>query len=218
MANSDQGIRLKIRLLGVAPMVWRRVELPLNTSLQELHGIIQAVMGWEGHHLFKFQRQARHFGSTALGLDHAGVSIRDLCLSARERFRYIYDMGDFWEHEIRVEAFFDLDRKDRYPCCIGGARACPPEDCGGPSGYAALLEDAIGADAFLDEEDAIEALANLGKTNGLGADEIRASLLDVIPVLERMASRASLLEERFDRRMVNASLTSGRHLELAGVS
>lgn len=214
----DRGIRLKIRLLGVSPMIWRRVELPVSTHLQELHGVIQVVMGWEGHHLFEFQRQGRHFGSVILGLDDAGFSIRELCLSERERFRYIYDMGDFWEHEIRVEVFFDIDPKIRYPRCVGGARACPPEDCGGPAGYAALLEEATGADAFMDEEDAFETLADLGGAQGLGADEIRASLLDVIPVLERVANRASLLERRFDRRAANTSLARGRHLELAGLS
>lgn len=218
MADDDRGIRLKIRLLGVSPMVWRRVEVSVSTPLQELHGVIQVAMGWEGHHLFEFLRQGRRFGSPILGFGDAGVSIGSLCLNERERFRYIYDMGDYWEHEVRVETFFDMDPKVRYPRCIGGARACPPEDCGGPAGYAALLEEATGADAFFDEEDAFETLADLGEARELDADEFRASLMDVIPVLERVANRASLLNERFDRRAANASLARGLHLELGGFS
>lgn len=51
-------LQLKIRLLGISPMIWRRVLVPASTSLQELHGTIQAAMGWEGLHLYQFRIRA----------------------------------------------------------------------------------------------------------------------------------------------------------------
>ena len=51
-------------------------------------------------------------------------------------FRYDYDFGDGWEHDVRVVGTTAADS----PHCLDGARACPPEDCGGPGGYSELRE------------------------------------------------------------------------------
>jgi Plasmid pRiA4b ORF-3-like protein len=56
-----------------------------------------------------------------------------------KKFRYIYDMGDNWEHVIQVEKVLEVDPLAKYPRCLEGERACPPEDCGGPWGYADFL-------------------------------------------------------------------------------
>ena len=46
--------RLKVWLMGVGPMVWRRLQVPPETTLRELHGALQVAMGWEGLHLYQF--------------------------------------------------------------------------------------------------------------------------------------------------------------------
>jgi hypothetical protein len=57
----------------------------------------------------------------------------------KSRWVYEYDFGDGWRHEVLFEGFPSSDPKAKYPLCVGGNRACPPEDCGGPGGYADYL-------------------------------------------------------------------------------
>jgi hypothetical protein len=63
-----------------------------------------------------------------------------LITNEKEKFHYLYDFGDSWEHEILVEKILPLEKGTHYPVCVTGKRACPPEDCGGPYGYEELLE------------------------------------------------------------------------------
>ena len=56
------------------------------------------------------------------------------------RFRYVYDFGDNWEHEILLEKTFDSVPGVRYPVCTAGKLACPPEDVGGIWGYYDFVE------------------------------------------------------------------------------
>ena len=90
-------------------MIWRRVLAPVSVSLRELHGILQVRMGWECIHLYYFDIHAVHYGAFELDAESP-----DLPLSAfreRERFAYLYDMGDFWEHEVRIEKFLEREPK-----------------------------------------------------------------------------------------------------------
>jgi hypothetical protein len=57
----------------------------------------------------------------------------------RSKWIYEYDFGDGWRHEALFEGFPPADPKAKYPLCLEGERACPPEDCGGPGGYAGYL-------------------------------------------------------------------------------
>jgi Plasmid pRiA4b ORF-3-like protein len=68
------------------------------------------------------------------------VKLSQVVPGEKFKFHYTYDMGDGWEHEILVEKILPADPQVRYPICITGKRACPPEDCGGVWGYASLLE------------------------------------------------------------------------------
>ena len=74
------------------------------------------------------------------------IRLADLKLRRRQRILYAYDFGDFWEHEIRVEAMLEREPAKVYPSCIAGAQAGSPEDVGGPSGYHALLDRRRGAE------------------------------------------------------------------------
>ena len=128
-------IQLKVRLLGLSPMVWRRVLVPESATLRELHGILQVSMGWDAIHLYYFDIHAVRYGSIELHIQSPDTPLSRFRFRANDRFTYLYDMGDHWEHEVRIEKFLERSSKKTYPVCIGGSRACPPENCGGPPGY-----------------------------------------------------------------------------------
>lgn len=138
--------QLKVTLLGIEPPIWRRFQMLGTTTLGELHLVLQVVMGWDGDHLHQFLKDKMVYGPVGDedGLDdaedEAETWVCDLVSRARSKFIYEYDFGDGWEHEIVVEKTFAPEKDAQYPVCLEGARACPPEDCGGAWGYASLLE------------------------------------------------------------------------------
>ncbi len=136
-------VQIKIKLLGVTkPPVWRRVQLRADTRLDQLHEIIQAALGWENYHLHTFTVGEEEFGPRDPELmldcgDERTVTLGELT-DIGARFRYTYDFGDNWEHEITVEDLLDPDPDTHYPILLAAKGACPPEDCGGTWGYADL--------------------------------------------------------------------------------
>jgi len=123
-------------------MIWRRLLVGEDTTLVELHDIIQISIGWEGYHLWTFSINGREYGHAygeGLTREDYDTTLSDLGLRPRHRFLYIYDFGDFWQHEVRLEKILEPEPNKSYPICIGGKRACPPEDCGGPWAYQELL-------------------------------------------------------------------------------
>jgi len=105
-------VQPKVRLVGVSPMIWRRVLIPSSTLLRELHGVIQVAMEWEGIHLFMFDIHAVRYGSFELHAANPDVSLQQFGFREKERFSYIYDMGDHWEHEVRIEVVTAADPKN----------------------------------------------------------------------------------------------------------
>jgi hypothetical protein len=81
-------LQFRIWLLGISPMIWRRIQVPASLTLRELHGVIQLAMGWEGIHLFQFTLRARRFSSLELAARSPDVSLSELCLRVGARFRY----------------------------------------------------------------------------------------------------------------------------------
>ena len=149
MSSGPEIYQLKIRLLGISPMIWRRVLVPASLTLRELHGILQVAMGWEGIHLFLFDVHALRYGSFELHAGNPEIQLDQFGLRENERFSYVYDMGDHWEHEIRLEAINPPPKKT-YPICTGGSEACPPGDCGGAHGYQERRDEADEYDAWRD--------------------------------------------------------------------
>ncbi|MDK3161824.1 plasmid pRiA4b ORF-3 family protein [Kamptonema cortianum] len=129
----------------IEPLIWRRIILPLTFTLEDLHDVIQFGMGWEDCHLHAFRIKGKSYSMINVGLDDIGmedeaqVELSQVALRARSRFLYEYDFGDSWIHGILVEKLLADDHLPDYPVCTDGARACPPEDCGGPYGYEAIL-------------------------------------------------------------------------------
>jgi hypothetical protein len=143
---------LRISLLYITPQIWRSFQVPGSYSLFELHEVIQDVMGWESYHTHSFQIGGNLYGPpeeefTGFGLnqyDEEEAVLDRLGLKEKQKFQYTYDFGDGWLHQLTVTKIIpasSASREDLYsPRCLGGKRACPPEDCGGVGGYEDVLE------------------------------------------------------------------------------
>lgn len=131
--------RLRVVLCGVEPPVARVIDLPASATLRELHDTLQAAIGWTDSHLHQFVTADATYGEELPGQDVWPEDQRDetgaLLVDLGAKFEYLYDFGDGWTHEVEV-----LGPRDSTPGCVDGHGACPPEDCGGPGGYAELLD------------------------------------------------------------------------------
>lgn len=139
--------QVKIAFSDITPAIWRRLLMPADTSLARLHHIIQAAFGWLNYHLHQYIVDERYFGDPNPEFadelppmtDERDATLRDIVDA--KAIVYEYDFGDSWRHVIEFEAVAVVAEAGvRYPVCTGGARARPPEDCGGTSGYEELLE------------------------------------------------------------------------------
>jgi hypothetical protein len=153
---AGQVYQLNVTLLEVVPRIWRRFQVPGDMKLSVLHRTLQTVMGWENSHLHRFDIHGVEYGDgpgschkdpaleevVAPRLDIRRSQVKRPWDSVLTVFFYEYDFGDGWGHEIRVEKVSPRNARMRYPRCLAGARACPPEDCGGPPGYHPLVEEA----------------------------------------------------------------------------
>lgn len=146
--NGDLIYQFKITLLDIKPAIWRRIQVP-DCTPADLHEYIQAAFGWWNYHMHQFDIDGERYGPPApedmdFGLemiDETGVTLGTMIPKSGRKSRWIYeyDFGDGWRHEILFEGFPPADAKAKYPQCVEGARACPPEDSGGPWGYADYL-------------------------------------------------------------------------------
>ena len=131
--------QLKVALRDISPLIWRRLLVTRETTIAQLHDIVQIAMGWEDLHLHQFRIHGKAYGiyrdgGISFADDPHQVMLADFKLRTGERFIYEYDMGDFWQHDIRFEGVLPFDASTHYPVCTAGAGDCPPEDCGGPGG------------------------------------------------------------------------------------
>lgn len=143
--------QLKIQLKGIKkPPVWRKVTVPSNYNFYDLHMIIQKAFGWWNSHLFQFSEKGfdSHRVITEIyedldtGIDEQfparEVKLSDVFKFEKQKFIYIYDFGDSWEHTIMLEKI--MSEKSKYPSLLAGKGKCPPEDCGGVWGYEGFKE------------------------------------------------------------------------------
>lgn len=152
--------RVRITLDAVQPEVWRTVEVPSDVRLAALHPVLQAAMGWSDAHLHQFTAgdgpddphperylTALDLAEGEVGVPEADVRLDELLQDPGDRLAYAYDFGDGWQHTLTLEEVAPRDEDAPAARCIDGARACPPEDCGGPGGYTDLLHTARSLDA-----------------------------------------------------------------------
>lgn len=148
--------QLRVTLEDVTPAVWRRLLVPGSVRLDKLHRMLQAAMGWEDQHLHSFEIGETQYGMQLDDdfpedeLDEKEVTVLQ-AIGDVPRLSYAYDFGDGWRHEVVVESLSRSPLGLKFGVCVDGQNACPPEDCGGPGGYADLLE--VLADPSHDEHE-----------------------------------------------------------------
>jgi hypothetical protein len=213
-ANSEVVLQIKVWLIGVSPMVWRRVLVPAAFTLRALHGVIQVAMGWEGFHLFQFCLRAVRYGSWELSTSSSDITLAALRLRKDARFIYEYDLNIPWRHEVRIEDLSAPEAGKTYPICVAGDGACPPEDCGGPDAFMEHRNDIVSLDSRDD-------LATMAEIIGDITRERRLEILDDADVrwrleqaIERSQARERAQGKAFSRRTVNGRLGEGAHREL----
>jgi hypothetical protein len=139
-------VQLRIELLHIKPMVWRRVIVPETLTLARLHRVLQVALGWSNSHLHEYEIARQRYGrSNPESFDSEPV--RDerryrLAKFVEQRVRslvYLYDFGDGWEHRVVLEDVVAPPKTGQRIRCIAGENACPPEDVGGPPGYEEFL-------------------------------------------------------------------------------
>ncbi len=190
--------QIHVWIRHISPMIWRWLLMRADTTLANLHDAIQIAFGWSDFHLHRFRIHGRDFGVNRVGglgssRDARTVQLADFQFRTNERFLYEYDFGDSWQHEVRVERRLTVESRRTYPVCVGGQRAAPPEDCGGPW-------------SFLGRRDSVpwrirEHLERL--LEGIEAADPEA-IREELEVVESL--RAWLTLDRFDRRGVNRRL------------
>ena len=133
--------QLEVSLRHIEPRIWRRLLVPGDATLAELHAIIQIAFGWNNSHLHEFRLGEARYGMASPEdpelLDEKAYRLADL-LAAKLRCEYEYDFGDGWEHDVVVEEVAAADHRVRVSC-LEGARAAPPDDCGGPLRYGEIV-------------------------------------------------------------------------------
>lgn len=136
--------QMKATIVDLKPPVWRRLLVPEASTLLRVHDVLQAAFGWADYHLHEFQIAGVRYGTDdgeGWGPPPRSERRARLGTVAEEgtTFEYTYDFGDNWQHRIVVERILAPVPGAAYPACVGGRRACPPEDCGGVGGYTDFL-------------------------------------------------------------------------------
>jgi hypothetical protein len=146
VASAWRSLILKVTLRGVKPPIWRRLRVAEELTLRDLHHVLQVSLGWTDSHLHEFEISDSRYGMPEpfedLGeppQDERKYRLGEL-LAEGGRAVYLYDFGDSWEHVLVLERITSVPGGSARAECLAGARSCPPEDCGGPYGYAELLE------------------------------------------------------------------------------
>lgn len=162
MTQPSQQYVLAITIEGCPVRVYRQLEVPSNIRLEHLARIIIGIIGWYGGHLYHFRKDTTHFVPPEVyeDEDYVGVlqydamayTLGDVLNKKGGSIRFVYDLGDDWQHKVRLSSVKPLNE----PRCVllRGAGCCPPEDCGGVWGYAEMLESGEYEPEDFDLEDA----------------------------------------------------------------
>jgi hypothetical protein len=148
LKTQDLIFRIKVGLLEVSPLVWRRFLIPSSVTLNRLHLVLQDIMGWQNYHLYQFQIGPYKYSVPDPDDDSGELDFKDsrrtklgkLIIEKNQTFIYEYDFGDRWIHQLLIEDILKRDRENQYPVCLEGENSCPPEDSGGPFGYSDIIE------------------------------------------------------------------------------
>lgn len=195
--GEDLIYQLKMTLRDSKPPIWRRVLVRADVTLGDLHEVIQLAMGWQDGHLHSFTVDGLRYGMPMDEffaddfdeLDEQAYTLREVLLKEKARLTYDYDFGDGWKHVVTVEKIIPADPAVTYPMCSAGARACPPEDCGGMFGFYDMIQ-ALGDPKHPSHEDMTEWLDGEGfDEKHFDLDEINGRLDSLRPSTRKVAPR-----------------------------
>jgi len=183
--------QLRAVLRGISPLIWRRLLVRSDSTVTQLHEVLQIAFGWDDAHLNRFEIRGREYavyrdGGGMMGIDARSVRLDGLKLRRVERFVYEYDFGDSWIHDLRLEATLPINPRKICPICVAGKCSAPPEDCGGPSAFMANREYYVGVSRGAPPEDFDDF-----------ADEFDEEEADILSEYD---------PDRFDRRQINRAL------------
>jgi hypothetical protein len=144
-------VQLRVSIDRIEPQIWRRLIVPSSFNLRDLHLVLQAAFGWMNAHLHEFEIGGLRFADADVAnaengrddsraFEEMDVRLRDFTRQPGTTFSYVYDMGDNWVHTVCLEKHVAVEPAPKSARCVEGARARPPEDVGGPSGYQDFLE------------------------------------------------------------------------------
>ena len=181
--QGTQIYQLKLEMLDVQPLIWRRLLVRGGITLAQLHEVIQVSMGWTNSHLHEFVVGAHIYSDPEFEIDEARSEYRyrlaRLAPRIRNTITYLYDFGDGWEHQIRVEEIIEDDKRfPGRPVCLAGVRNCPPEDFGGPWGYQNFLE-AIGNKKHKEHKQFLEWVGGSFDPERFDLDEVNNLLREI---------------------------------------
>jgi hypothetical protein len=173
--------QLKISLVGAKPPIWRRLLIAGSTPLPLVHEAIQVAMGWTNSHLHQFVADGIVYGMADDGLDfgetldESRYKLSQLLRHEQDSLIYEYDFGDDWRHKVTLEKIALVGADAQLPLCLGGKRACPPEDVGGIWGYRDFL-DAIADPQHPQHEGYLEWVGDAFDPGAFDIDEVNALL------------------------------------------
>ena len=190
--------QLRVVLQGVSPLVWRRLLVPGDISLADLHQVLQTAFGWSDFYLYEF-----HFHGRTVGRDtgdrHA-VRLADLALHRGERFRYCYNFFAYWECDIRLEALLSVTASS-LPSCVAGRNSAPEEDKGGAWRYQQLQDH-----HRFPPTEAVSVLAETIRSVQQRGDRTEIDLEELEQAQEQVNAYLAFRERKFERQRVNAAL------------
>ena len=196
--------QLRIVLRGISPLIWRRVLVRDDTTLAQLHDIIQILFKWQHEHLFDFHIYGKDYGTS--GADTRGARLSQFQFRKGERFRYVYDYYAYWVCDIQLEETLPLDSKRVYPVCTGGKNASPSENFLDVQAYLEHIDQHrydLPVEAILVMADALKVIVETDSTAPV------REVLDLETIREASNQMKDYYESqpsRFRRRPINHEL------------
>jgi hypothetical protein len=196
--------QLRIVLRGISPLIWRRLLVRSDTTLAQLHHMLQLLFAWSNEHLHCFHVFGKDYGND--GAETRQVMLRSFGFQQGERFRYVYNYSAHWQCDIRLEATGPFDPRRFYPVCTGGQRPAPPEHVQGTQTYLELLD----AHRF-PPLDAVRVLANaaqivLDAPADVSIREAIGDLETIREAMDRLDTYQQFQPDAFNRRDINIQL------------
>ena len=127
--SQPEAYYVHVWIRGIHPMLWRRFLVRSDSTLADLHAVLQIGFDWTDFHLHRFRIRKKDYAVPRRGglgcHDARQIKLGQLHFRINERFLYEYDFGDLWQHQVRIEKRSEIETSRSYPVCVGGQWAGP---------------------------------------------------------------------------------------------